>query len=257
MLKIVLIFLFSWGAQAQTLHVGIADAFFCADLKAKNVTITTLDMTGEKDPYGEKCTKERIHHGDKVARAFLEHYKGSAPLHLHLYKVFKKNGSQDPQALIKTLEDMKKNVAVAVMAIGFFDQASFPRSLSFPLLAASGAAGNGIKSTDSLWPQKLEIPNLVLFAHFFPSLTGAKKGPKDSLEGHIDPSLMYLDKVDLLIPSPPNDAQLSGSSYAVAVGAARLLTHCSPLKIKDCLASRLSPIFIKNSPISKNFNILK
>lgn len=257
MQKIILLFLFSLGAQAQTLHVGIVDAFFCPDLKAKKVVVTALDMTAENDPYGEKCTKDRSHHGDKVARAFLEYYKGKTPLHLHLYKVFKKNGSQDPQALVKALEDMQKNVAVAVMAIGFFDQPSFPRTLNFPMLVASGAAGNGIKSTDSLWPQKLEIPNLVLFAHFFPSITGAKKGPETSLEGHIDPSLMYLERVDVLIPSPSNGAQLSGSSYAVAVGAANLLTHCPPLKIKDCLPSRLNPVVIKNSKLSKNFSTLK
>ncbi|MFZ4712337.1 MAG: hypothetical protein ACOYL6_01380 [Bacteriovoracaceae bacterium] len=244
-------------AAPKALKVAIVDAFFCRHLKTKN--IIPKDMTGENDLYGKKCDESRKYHGNKVAREFLKSFKASHPLELYLYKVFTKEGNQDTKALKLALLDIKKNeIDATIMAIGFFNYKDLPQDLPTLTLVAAGASGNGVNGDEMLWPQMLENPNLVLFAHYFPSQASIKTNPKSSkniFEGHIDPSLMNLNKVNFFIPSPPNPTDLSGSSLATAVGSGMLLRACFPLKnLSDCLKNHTHSLTILNSKLSKNFS---
>jgi hypothetical protein len=258
---IFLLFSFYFFETQAATKVAIIDAFFCQKQSPQtHIQIKKIqDMTEEKNPFGKKCENTRQFHGQKVLSTFLDFYKGQESIEIYLYKVFKKDGTQDTNALNLALKEVsKEKIDLVIMAIGFFEYSSLPKSLSTVTFASSGSAGNGINSSDKLWPQMLEDKKMVLFAHYFDSKSGAKMNPREGLKGHIDPSLMYLNKVNFLVSSPSNPSVLSGSSYAVAKASGMILSRCSPLKeLEKCLQKESTSITILNSPLSKKFIVLQ
>lgn len=235
------------------LKIAIIDAFFCQGIKTPtNIIIKpAIDFTAEKSPYATPCTNKRQFHGQQVLNNFIKNLKTKNQLEIYPYKVFKKNGDQDPAALTSTLKDIEnKKIDVTIMAIGFFHPEVLPQKLPTLTFAASGASGNGVESNSNLWPQELIDDNLILISHYFPSVTSSKS----SLKGHFDPSSLYLNKTRFFVKNPPNTHEFSGSSYAVSFAAGKAVSSCSPPKnIKTCLEKITSALTIISKPTGKNY----
>lgn len=239
--------------QSLVLKIAIIDAFFCQGIKVP-ATIKLMpaqDMTIEKKPYGETCTKGRQFHGNQVLRIFIKNLKTKSKIEITPYKVFLKNGEQDRLALAKALSEIEKSKTdMVIMAIGFMKPDSLPKTLPTLTLAASGASGNGVRNDEKLWPQELTSENLILISHYFSSVTSSKT----SLKGHFDPSSLYLNKTKFFVANPTKPEDFSGSSYAVAFAAAKVVSFCSPLKNLDsCLQKITQPLTILTSPLDKNY----
>lgn len=249
------------GEAKATVKVAIIDAFFCQNQthKSKIQIKRILDTTDEKNPFGDKCENTRQFHGNNVLKTIISFYSGRDNIEFYLYKVFRKDGSQDSGALKKALNEIsKENIDLIIMAIGFIDHKNLPLTLPAITFVSSGSSGNGINQNDMLWPQMLESKNLFLFAHYFESKSGSKMHPDKGLQGHIDPSLMYLNKVNFLVSSPANPSFLSGSSYAVAKASGIILSRCSSLReLQKCLQKESKPMTILNSTLSKKFTVIQ
>lgn len=242
---------------ARDLTIVFFDTAICADGK--------LDFVISHDKMIRPCPKplkfDRSIHGHFVLKTFLENYKKniSEKLSIHHFNVFNDKGYPERQLWLDALVETEKiKPDLLILAVGFEgDSSHFPLKLPAITIAAAGTEGYGITQSTVLWPQNLSDPQILLLGHYFPSNLkhlAARRGLK---RGQLGPDLLNKKNISYFVTESFKKVDLSGSSRAVALGAAYILNKCKHAvlvkkidELKECL-NRKNSHFLTPENIEK------
>jgi hypothetical protein len=188
-------------------------------------------------------------HGHDVLKTFI-HFLNNKNKTIEIYpmNVFEMSGEQNEEYWNQSLSFINDHqIDLLILASGLIERTP---KISFKgiVLAASPTQGKGISDKTFLWPQSLQIKNMVLFGTF-----SATKLPNGTATNYLNKSLILPLRTAFLV----NDKIINSSSMAVAYGSALFINHCSLNKSpKECLKSLSKPITVRNYENIDLFQVL-
>lgn len=236
-----------FSLSGQALTVAVLDTGFCPTLIKKNPKVRIFPVKDLSQSATYKCRKDilkkRQYHGHWVLSEILNKYDG---INLEIYPmvIFNQRGEQKIRYWKRAFIEADRLavdliVAAAGLPIQNDDQrkeASLVRLPQAPVFLAAGRYSPGVPKDALLFPHTLlNKDKRKIFGSFH-------KGFESDGPHFEDTALIDKDDIDYYLPfnfRPRLNAELKGTSLAVALGAKAVLKSCKNerLKITDCLKS--------------------
>lgn len=239
--------------QIWALNISILDTGFCPKFLTKNEKIEVLNTIDLTDSVRLECKKEDLlqkrFHGQKVLDTFIKNYHGSNSITITPYIIFDKNKAQAEKywqkAFSKSIQD-KTDIYLIAAGLPYLSELALKNTpLSKIVFIASGTNTKDISKEHKLWPQELSKTqsNIYIIGDHYP------KTKYDN--AYVSHDIKYFENATLFFPtSDPVDNQFNGSSYAVSLGAAKILSICSNMReLSTCINEKKKPIEFDNKVI--------
>lgn len=229
----------AFSTSCLAINIAIFDTGFCPKkIKnlPKNIKIySPIDLTNSVSINCKKNIAEGRLHGQKVLETFIHGLKTKTPISITPYIVFDKNKSQNLKYWKKAFNNKNQTkFDLYLIAAGFpYAKADIDITLNKELVifVSQGKSGRGITKKHKLWPQEKyqEHKNLFIIGAHYP-MTKYDKGYPDS-------RAKYLKEAHYYFPDRGENIHFIGSSYSVAIAAAKAINKCqnSFNKLRSCL----------------------
>jgi len=247
------LFFVSQNLKASPLSIAILDTGFCLknstqnNLSTKIKIKTPIDLTGDQFVCQNNYDKDqRRYHGQKVLDTFLATLGATAELIIHPFVIFDKNGIQNEKTWDLVMSSkFQKKYDLIISAAGLPLKKKKYGNVYTTFLLASGQVGRKVKKKTLLYPQNLAPKeNLVLF--------GSYERDVKHKENFIDTGLLNKERTTYYFKNSNQKESLSGSSRAVAIGAAKAINLCKDSvkkDIKKCLREKRKTLRFVNSKV--------
>lgn len=176
-------------------------------------------------------------HGQKVISTIISHLKlkGDQKIKIQPYIIFDKNRSQSLEYWRKAFTtELVAKLDLLVFAAGYptndIVKIEIPKNKM--ILLSQGRFGRGIEKNQQLWPQReyQKYQNIIIIGGHYPKSKYHKGSP--------DKKSLYLKEAHYYFPNVGHDRSFMGSSYSVAMAAARAINICSKELSPKCLKEK-------------------
>lgn len=236
---------------AQSLSVAIIDTGFCIEKlnHSSNIKLQTPHDTTHsvKIDCNKIEARNRRFHGHYVLKEFIQFLGKEVKVKIYPIIIFDNQAKQSIEYWQKATAFIKEqSIDLIISAAGLPDQnaskKSWPSVLTF---LSSGRLGIGIDKDTKLYPQELShtMSSIILVGSYYP------ESSKNLNDQYFDKNLLYQNQLKLLQSDGKPNANINGSSRAVAEAAGKFLSQCSKNLDLECLKKNIKRINLYDSKL--------